>query len=93
MDNELAKNEVIKRIRHRLRMRQKWLREGDPSLTHQFARVGVLGWLIVMPTLLGVALGHWLDKNFNSGIFWTAPLLLIGLVIGCFIAWRWVNRP
>ncbi len=93
MDNESAKNEVVKRVQHRLRMRQNYLREGNPSLMKQFARVGVLGWLIVMPTLLGIALGHWLDQKLNSGIFWTAPLLLLGLVIGCRLAWRWMNRP
>jgi ATP synthase protein I len=92
MDNESAKNEVISRIQSRLRRRQNYLREGNPSLLQQFARVGVLGWLVVTPTLLGIAIGHWLDKKFNTGIFWSAPLLLLGLIIGCCLAWRWVNR-
>ncbi|WP_346432828.1 hypothetical protein [Breoghania sp.] len=24
-------------------------------------------------------------------MFWTAPLLMIGLVLGCWFAWKWMN--
>ncbi len=27
---------------------------------------------------------------FHSGIFLTAPLLLVGLALGCWFAWRWI---
>jgi ATP synthase protein I len=42
---------------------------------------------VVVPTLLGTALGIWLD-NHNPGTHsWTLMLLVIGLVIGCLNAW------
>jgi ATP synthase protein I len=50
-----------------------------------------LGWILVTPTLLGIFLGRWLDRMFHSGIFWTAPLLLLGLALGCWSAWKWIN--
>jgi ATP synthase protein I len=55
--------------------------------------VGVLGWLIVAPTLLGMFIGRWLDRATDAGIFWTGALLILGLAAGCWIAWRWMHEP
>ena len=55
------------------------------------AQIGVLGWIIVVPTLIGLFLGRWLDHAFQSELFWTGPLLLLGLALGCWSAWKWVN--
>ncbi|MCB1546070.1 MAG: AtpZ/AtpI family protein, partial [Rhodoblastus sp.] len=41
---------------------------------------------------LGVALGRWLDKFFDSGLFFSAPAILIGAGIGLYSAWRWMQR-
>ena len=60
--------------RRRVERERRWKREGDPSLARQFARVGVLGWLVVVPALLGIALGRWLDHLFDSGVFYGGVL-------------------
>ena len=44
-----------------------------------------------MPMLIGVFVGRWLDRTFNSGLFWTAPLLMLGLALGCWSAWKWMK--
>lgn len=54
--------------------------------------IGLVGWSVVVPTLLGAALGIWLDKNYPGEHSWTLALLTIGLVLGCFNAWHWVAR-
>ena len=41
---------------------------------------------IVIPTLIGLFVGRWLDRAFGTGIFWTAPLLVLGLALGCWSA-------
>ena len=41
--------------------------------------------------LIGVFAGRWLDRTFNSGLFWTAPLLMLGLALGCWSAWKWMQ--
>lgn len=51
---------------------------------------GLIGWSIVVPTLLGAGLGMWLDKRHVGSYSWTLMLLLAGLSIGCFNAWHWV---
>jgi ATP synthase protein I len=86
-------HDILRGVRRRLDSQRRWLSEGDPGFSRQFARVGVLGWMIVTPTLLGVLLGRWADHHFGSGIFWTAPLLLVGLVTGCWSAWKWIQKP
>lgn len=54
--------------------------------------MGLIGWSIAVPTLLGASLGLWLDKYYGHQRSWTLALLLAGLTIGCFTAWSWVSK-
>jgi ATP synthase protein I len=54
--------------------------------------MGLIGWSVVVPTLLGTALGLWLDKHHPGKHSWTLALLVAGLVLGCLNAWHWVSR-
>lgn len=54
--------------------------------------IGLIGWSVAVPTLLGVALGVWLDRHHPGGHSWTLALLSAGLVIGCLNAWHWVAQ-
>jgi len=54
--------------------------------------MGLIGWSVAIPTLLGAALGLWLDQRYPGGRSWTLALLVAGLAIGCFNAWRWITR-
>ena len=71
--------------------RQRRAAGEEPSLGRRLAQIGVLGWIIVTPLLLGVFAGRWLDRTFGSGLFWTAPLLMLGLALGCWSAWKWMQ--
>jgi ATP synthase protein I len=82
---------LLKAVRLRGERHQRWLRAGEASVARRLAQIGVLGWLIVVPMLIGVFAGRWLDQKFNSGLFWTAPLLMLGLGLGCWSAWKWVQ--
>jgi ATP synthase protein I len=53
---------------------------------------GLIGWSVVIPTLLGVALGVWIDHTWPSRYSWTLMLLLLGIILGCLNAWRWVSQ-
>lgn len=77
--------------RHRER-RERGLREGERSIQRNLAMIGVMGWLIVIPTLTGIFAGRWLDQTLDARIFWTSSLMFVGLVIGCWLAWRWAHR-
>lgn len=54
--------------------------------------MGLVGWSVVVPTLLGAALGLWLDKHHPGEHSWTLALLVAGLVLGCANAWHWIDK-
>jgi ATP synthase protein I len=54
--------------------------------------MGLVGWSIALPTLGGAILGIWLDKNYPGEHPWTLALLVLGLAIGCTMAWYWISR-
>ncbi len=54
--------------------------------------MGLIGWSVAIPTLLGAALGLWVDKRHPGSYSWTLMLLVIGLVIGSLNAWHWVAK-
>ena len=54
--------------------------------------MGLVGWSVVGPTLLGAALGLWLDTRHSGAHSWTLMLLVAGLALGCWNAWRWVAK-
>lgn len=54
--------------------------------------MGLIGWSIAIPTLLGTVLGLWLDEHYSDQRSWTLALLLAGLVLGCFTAWSWIIK-
>jgi ATP synthase protein I len=67
-------------------------REQHRSVWFGLGMFGLVGWAVVVPTLIGVMLGMWLDDHLFSHISWTLNLLIIGLIIGCFNAWFWVQK-
>ena len=72
--------------------RKLWRTEGEPSVVRFVGQIGVLGWIIVAPTLIGLFIGRWLDHTFGTGIFWSAALLVLGVALGFWSGWRWMNR-
>lgn len=67
-------------------------RQSTQGIWFGLGMMGLIGWSVVVPTLLGAALGVWLDKHHPGGRSWTLGLLVAGLVIGCLNAWFWVAK-
>lgn len=83
---------LLRAVRTHRERRRRWLREGEPSVLQFVGQIGVIGWMVVTPGLLGLFLGRWLDHRFATGVFWSAPLLMLGIALGFWSAWRWMNR-
>ncbi|MGD1095010.1 MAG: AtpZ/AtpI family protein [Bryobacteraceae bacterium] len=49
--------------------------------------LGVVGWSVCVPTLVGVAVGVWIDRHWPSRFSWALMLLIGGLILGCVNAW------
>jgi ATP synthase protein I len=54
--------------------------------------MGLIGWSVVVPTLIGTVIGIWIDNEYAGGISWTLTLLLIGLIVGCLNVWYWMVK-
>jgi ATP synthase protein I len=54
--------------------------------------LGLIGWSVCLPTLLGAWLGRWLDEVHPGTHAWTLALLVAGLCLGCANAARWLSQ-
>jgi ATP synthase protein I len=54
--------------------------------------LGLIGWSVAVPTVLGVALGLWLDDTAPASFSWVMSMLVLGLAIGVLNAWFWVRH-
>lgn len=80
--------EAAERAHHR---REHWLRTGEWPLGRALAMMGRFGWSIVAPILLGAFVGRWLDRTFNTGVFWSAALVFAGAAAGFWAVWKRMN--
>ncbi|WP_276569050.1 AtpZ/AtpI family protein [Thiocapsa imhoffii] len=67
-------------------------RDPTPGVWFGLGMIGLIGWSVVVPTLLGAALGLWLDAHYPASHSWTLALLVAGLTLGCFNAWNSVTK-
>lgn len=67
-------------------------RSGPPGVWFGLGMMGLIGWSVTIPTLLGAGLGLWLDDRYPGTHTWTLALLMAGLAIGCLNAWHWVAK-
>ncbi|WP_244908422.1 AtpZ/AtpI family protein [Cereibacter johrii] len=78
-------------VRRRSLRAEAGLRDPEPSLARRFGQIGVLGWVIVLPTLGGVLAGGWLDRLLGTGIALAAALTMAGAALGLWLALRWMH--
>lgn len=97
MNEELKTNDAngesnfSRQVGAQARRMLKARRRGSRSVWFGLGMSGLIGWSVAVPTLIGTALGIWIDRRYPSPYSWTLMLLLLGLVVGCFNAWRWVE--
>jgi ATP synthase protein I len=80
--------EVNRKERRKLRAR----RTGGRGAWFGVGMFGLVGWAVSIPTVLGTALGLWVDRKFPSRYSWTLMGLLVGVIWGCLNAWYWIKR-
>ncbi len=87
LDSDSFENMVERKQERMVRAR----RRPNGSIWYGLGLFGIAGWAVMIPTLIGIAIGWWLDKVLNDRISWTLTFLLIGIITGCMNAWYWVN--
>jgi ATP synthase protein I len=85
-DDDLIRG-VGRKERRKIRARQ----QKERRVWFGLGMFGVVGWSVVMPTLIGLALGIWIDRSWASGYSFTLMGLIGGLGVGLMSAWYWVS--
>jgi ATP synthase protein I len=73
---------VKKRERREAQARE----EGEQSPWQNLVMIGSLAWQIVVPTLLGVLLGRWLDRLTGEPVLFSAVGIVVGVALGFWMA-------
>jgi ATP synthase protein I len=74
------------------RQAERARRRRELSFWQGLSLVGGVGWMVVLPAVGGALLGRFLDAQWDTRLFWTLSLLVLGLTLGCMTAWRHVAR-
>jgi ATP synthase protein I len=82
--------EVLVSTKETRKMRAR--REQHHAIWFWLGMVGLVGWSVAIPTIIGIALGVWIDRTWPSRYSWTLMLLLLGMMVGCLNAWFWVRQ-
>ena len=64
----------------------------ERSIWFGLGMFGLVGWSVAIPTLIGIGIGVWLDKQWPGNTSWTLTMLIIGVALGCANAWHWVQQ-
>ena len=81
------------RLERRIERRKRREKERRHGVVFGLGVFGLVGWSVAIPTVLGAALGWWLDHRVaEHGFSWTLAMLLAGVALGCFNAWYWIER-
>jgi ATP synthase protein I len=81
-----------KAVRRRRERQAAWEREGERPLWKNLSMLGAFGWLVVVPTLIGVFAGRWLDERFGTGVTFAGAFTFLGVGLGFYLAWKRMNE-
>lgn len=73
-------------------LRRRGLRHKDETVWFGLGMFGIVGWAVAIPTLIGIALGLWIDRTWPTRYSWALMLLIAGVMVGCMNAAYWVRK-
>lgn len=91
-DDAQRQDDLAEAIRRQEARKARDRREGRHGLAFGLGLFGLVGWSVAIPTLIGVALGVWIDGRSEGPYSWTLMLLVLGVAVGCLNAWYWVRK-
>ena len=91
-DKDTAEPEFARQVGEKEARKLKAQAKVTRTVWSGLGMMGLVGWSVAVPTLMGAALGVWVDRRYPGIHSWTLALLILGLVIGCLNAWHWVSR-
>jgi len=87
-----SRDELKRKVRLKEARKLEARGDRDRGIWFGLGMFGVVGWSVAVPTLVGIALGVWVDRKWPGQWSWTLMLLFAGLGLGCLNAWFWLSR-
>jgi len=84
--------EFLREIEKKEKRRIKAQGRKNRSIWMGFGLFGVIGWSVMIPTIVGIGIGLWADRKWPGQISWTLTFLFLGIALGCWNAWYWVQK-
>jgi ATP synthase protein I len=84
--------EFQQKVQQKLTRKQHSQQEEENSIWLGLGMFGFVGWSIAIPTVIGIFIGIWIDQKWQSSYSWTLMMLFVGVMVGCWNAWYWIER-
>lgn len=84
----MARSSLEESVARERKRRERGRRERRFVIGRYLAAAGAIGWLVIVPTLLGAWGGRALDRWLGTGIVFSGALLFLGLAMGCYMGWN-----
>jgi ATP synthase protein I len=85
-------SELARKVAEKSERKLKSRRNASKKAWFGLGMMGLVGWSVAVPTLIGVFVGVWIDSTGKSRYSWTFMLLVAGIVVGCMNAWHWLSK-
>ena len=85
-------SDLARKVAEKSARKLKSRRNASQKAWFGLGMMGLVGWSVAVPTLIGVFVGVWIDSTGKSRYSWTFMLLIAGIVIGCLNAWHWLSK-
>ena len=86
------KHSFIEKIKRKEKRKLRAQRKKGQAIWFGLGLFGVIGWSVMVPTLIGIAVGIWADRRWPGNISWTLTFLFARIILGCLNAWYWVEK-
>jgi len=86
------KQSFIEKVKRKEKRKLRAKKKKDQAIWFGLGLFGVIGWSVMVPTLIGIAVGIWADRRWPGNISWTLTFLFAGIILGCLNAWYWVEK-
>lgn len=87
-DSESLTESVAKKEERKITARK----EASRGIWFGLGMFGMVGWSVAIPTVIGIAVGIWFDRMLGTRISCTISCLVLGMALGCILAWYWIQR-
>jgi ATP synthase protein I len=82
--------EALLRDIKRKELRRQRKRAQPDSIWRGLGTFGIVGWSVAIPTLIGIAVAVWANTIWPGT--WTLSFFFLGLALGLWNAWVWIER-